>query len=71
MAKADRIEASALGLSPSGDRTKSLDEMSLEDVESYLIQRALKRYDSNANLAAQALGLSRSAFYRRLQKNGL
>ncbi|PYS65337.1 MAG: hypothetical protein DMF74_04335, partial [Acidobacteria bacterium] len=32
---------------------------------------ALSRFDGNANLAAEALGLSRSALYRRLQKYGL
>ena len=71
MAKTDRIEATSLGLSASSDRGRSLDDMSLEEVESYLIQRALERHEGNANQAAQALGLSRSAFYRRLQKNGL
>lgn len=49
----------------------SLEEMSLEDVEKLLIKKALMRFDGNANKAADALGLSRSALYRRLQKFGL
>lgn len=49
----------------------SLDEMSLEDVEKYLIQRTLKRNGGNATKTAEDLGLSRSAFYRRLQRFGL
>ena len=49
----------------------SLDDMSLEDVEKYLIQRTLKRNDGNATRTAEDLGLSRSAFYRRLQRFGL
>ena len=45
--------------------------MSLEDVESFLIKKALERYDGNVSDAAEALGLSRSALYRRFQKYGL
>ena len=45
--------------------------MSLEEVEKFLIQKALARHGGKANLAAEALGLSRSAFYRRLQQYGL
>jgi DNA-binding NtrC family response regulator len=48
-----------------------LEEMSLEEVERLLIQKALSRFAGNANRAAEALGLSRSALYRRLQKYGL
>jgi DNA-binding NtrC family response regulator len=45
--------------------------MSLEEVESFLIRKALARFGGNVNQAADALGLSRSALYRRLQKYGL
>jgi DNA-binding NtrC family response regulator len=45
--------------------------MSLEEVERYLIQKAVERYQGNVSEAARFLGLSRSAFYRRLQKYGL
>jgi len=48
-----------------------LEEMSLDDVERHLIQRTLTRYESNVSQAAKALGLSRSALYRRLQKYSL
>ena len=40
-------------------------------VERLLIQKALARFEGNAAKAAEALGLSRSAFYRRLEKFGL
>jgi DNA-binding NtrC family response regulator len=49
----------------------NLDDMSLEEVEKYLIQRTLTRHGGNATKTADALGLSRSAFYRRLQRFGL
>jgi DNA-binding NtrC family response regulator len=45
--------------------------MSLEEVEAFLIKKALARHNGNARQAAESLGLSRSAFYRRLQHYGL
>lgn len=48
-----------------------LEEMSLEEVEKHLVQRMLARHGGNVSKAAEALGLSRSALYRRLQKFGL
>ena len=48
-----------------------IDEMSIEDVEALLIRKALVRFDGNVSKAAQALGLSRGALYRRMQRYGL
>ncbi|MCV2353874.1 sigma-54 dependent transcriptional regulator [Paucibacter sp. B2R-40] len=50
--------------------TAALDagELTLEEAEVILIRTALKRAGGHAPQAAQALGLSRSAFYRRLEK---
>jgi transcriptional regulator of acetoin/glycerol metabolism len=45
--------------------------MSLEDVESFLIKKTMARVEGNVSQAAKALGLSRSALYRRLQRHGL
>jgi DNA-binding NtrC family response regulator len=58
----------ALQTSPSEQLSARLEEMSLEDAERLLITKALARFDGNANRAADALGLSRSALYRRMQK---
>jgi DNA-binding NtrC family response regulator len=71
MAPGNIIRASDLGLQAARDETRRLEDMSLEEVESYLIKRTLTRFDGNVSKAADALGLSRSAFYRRLQKYGL
>lgn len=71
LANGPEIRSADLGLSPRADSAPSLDEMSLEDVERHLIQRTLARCGGNARQAAEALGLSRSAFYRRLEKHGL
>ena len=48
-----------------------LEDMSLEEVEAFLIKKALARYNGNVSHAASALGLSRSALYRRLERYGL
>jgi DNA-binding NtrC family response regulator len=42
--------------------------MTLEDAEAWFIQQALNRHSGNAADAAKALGISRSALYRRLGK---
>lgn len=49
----------------------SMDDMSLEAVESILIRKALARYGRNVSQAAEALGLSRGALYRRMEKYGI
>jgi len=71
MTRDRQIRASDLGLTNGGGESRDLEEMSLEEVEAFLIKKALARNDGNARKAAEALGLSRSAFYRRLQQYGL
>ena len=72
MAASARIRPADLGLRR-GDEPAAppLEEMSLEEVEGVLIRKALTRYAGNVSQAAQALGLSRSALYRRMEKFGL
>src|SRR4051812_36998857 len=71
MAQDRQVKAADLGLTSSAGAPGNLEEMSLEEVEAFLIKKALARNDGNARKAAEALGLSRSAFYRRLQQYGL
>ena len=68
MAQSELVRVSDLGLQESDQRARALEEMSLEEVEKLLIQKTLLRFDGNARQAAESLGLSRSAFYRRLEK---
>src|SRR5437867_11006177 len=66
------VRAADLGLrAQAAGGAAKLEEMSLDEVERYLIQRTLSRHEGNVSQAAKALGLSRSAMYRRLQKHGL
>ena len=71
MARGPRIEAADLGLHTQRGTAQSLDEMSLEAVETILIRKALARANGNVSHAADALGLSRGALYRRIEKYGL
>jgi DNA-binding NtrC family response regulator len=71
MARRERIEAADLGLNVQRGPAQSMDEMSLEAVEAVLIRKALARANGNVSHAADALGLSRGALYRRIEKYGL
>jgi DNA-binding NtrC family response regulator len=71
MAQDRQVRASDLALRVAPPGAAKLEEMSLEEVESFLIKKALARYSGNVSQAANALGLSRSALYRRLQRYGL
>ncbi len=72
MAQGTLIKASDLGLHLAGQESAGrLEEMSLDEVERFLIKKTLERFDGNVSKAAEALGLSRSALYRRLEKYGL
>jgi DNA-binding NtrC family response regulator len=71
MAQGETIRAADLGLRTGREGPPRIEEMSLEDVEALLIKKALARFNGNVSHAANALGLSRSALYRRLQRYGL
>ncbi len=70
MAPGKVVRAADLGLNAAAAAPR-LEEMSIEEVEAFLIKKTLARCDGNARRAAEELGLSRSAFYRRLEKYGL
>lgn len=70
MSRSARITAADLNLQPSR-AAAAIDDLSLEAVESILIRKALARYDRNVSQAAEALGLSRGALYRRMEKYGI
>jgi len=71
MARNNKVSSADLGLQENSNNPPALDEMSLEEVEKLLIKKTLLRFDGNARKAAESLGLSRSAFYRRLEKFNL
>jgi DNA-binding NtrC family response regulator len=72
MATSPRIRVDDLALQRSRPNVAAqIEDMSLEEIEKLLIQKSLSRFGGNARQAAEALGLSRSTFYRRLQQYGL
>ena len=71
LSSGDAVRSSDLSLKAPQAGTQRLEELSLEEVESLLIRKAVDRYGGNISQAAEALGLSRSALYRRLQKYGI
>lgn len=71
LAEGPLVRASDLGLRPARDAALRIEDMSIEEVERVLIQKALSRHGGNVSHASEALGLSRSALYRRLQKYNL
>jgi DNA-binding NtrC family response regulator len=69
MSEGNQIRAADLSLRPTVTMASRLEEMSLEDAESLLVQKAMAKFDGNVSKAAEALGLSRGALYRRLQRH--
>ncbi len=71
MCRSEQIQSADLGLGLQRSQTQNLEELSLESVETILIRKALQRFQGNVSQAAEALGLSRGALYRRMEKYGL
>jgi DNA-binding NtrC family response regulator len=70
MCRGNEIQATDLGLNLQRPQTQNLEDLSLESVEAILIRKALQRFQGNVSQAADALGLSRGALYRRMEKYG-
>jgi DNA-binding NtrC family response regulator len=71
MCRSEQIQPGDLGLGLQRSQAQNLEELSLEAVETILIRKALQRFQGNVSQAAEALGLSRGALYRRMEKYGL
>jgi DNA-binding NtrC family response regulator len=71
LAQGDTVRAADFALRAGSSAAQRLEDLPLEDVERLLIQKALGRYGGNVSQAAKALGLSRSALYRRIASHGL
>jgi two-component system NtrC family response regulator len=70
--QADFIAAEQNDGAPGGSRSAlRVDGMTLEQVERHMIAHALDQHQGNISRVAKALGLSRTALYRRLERHGL
>jgi DNA-binding NtrC family response regulator len=71
LADGPRVEAQHLGLRRGPGSPDRLEDLTLDEAERILIQKALARHDGVVSRAAEALGISRSALYRRLERHGI
>ena len=71
MSRSTDVQAADLGLVQQRGGPVNVDDMSLESMEAVLIRKALQRFQGNVTQAAEALGLSRGALYRRMEKHGI
>ncbi len=71
LCRGDEIGAADFGLSIARQAAPAIENMSIDEMESMLIRKVLRRCDGNISQAAEALGLSRAALYRRIEKYGL
>ena len=71
LCRGDEIEPANLAIASARSSTPSFENMSIDEVEALLIRKVLRRCDGNISQAAEALGLSRAALYRRIEKYGL
>jgi len=69
MAQTPLLGPTDLGLHPGGPSSPHFENMTLDQIERWAVRRAFDRHDGDISKAAQALGLSRAALYRRLEKH--
>ncbi|HVC47693.1 MAG TPA: sigma-54 dependent transcriptional regulator [Terracidiphilus sp.] len=71
LCREEEIEPANLAISSTRASGQSFEHMSIDEVEALLIRKVLRRCEGNISQAAEALGLSRAALYRRIEKYGL
>jgi DNA-binding NtrC family response regulator len=71
LCRGDEIEPSNLAIASATQSPQVLEDMSIDEMESVLIRKVLRRCDGNISQAAESLGLSRAALYRRIEKYGI
>ena len=65
------VEAMTAAAAQTAERRASGKALNLDELERRAIVRALSLYEGNVSHAAQALGLTRPALYRRMERHGL
>lgn len=71
LCRGEEVEPGDFAISAARQATPSFENMSIDEMEALLIRKVLRRCDGNISQAAEALGLSRAALYRRIEKYGL
>ena len=71
LSRGEEIEPANLAIASAKSSATNFENMSIDEVEALLIRKVLRRCDGNISQASEALGLSRAALYRRIEKYGL
>lgn len=71
LARGEQIEPANLAITSARPQAATADTMSIDEMEAQLIRKVLRRCDGNISQAAEQLGLSRAALYRRIEKYGI
>jgi DNA-binding NtrC family response regulator len=71
LCRGEEIEPANLAIAAARSSLQSFESMSIDEVEALLIRKVLRRCEGNISQAAESLGLSRAALYRRIEKYGL
>ena len=71
LCRSEEIELVNLAIASARTSSVSFENLSIDEVEALLIRKVLRRCDGNISQAAESLGLSRAALYRRIEKYGL
>lgn len=68
MSEGKTIGASSLGLKHEQGGSRSLEYLTLREIEDHYVHAALRRHGGNVSAAAKSLGISRASLYRRLKE---
>jgi DNA-binding NtrC family response regulator len=71
LCRGEEVEPANLAIASVKASAQSFENMSIDEVEALLIRKVMRRCDGNITQAAESLGLSRAALYRRIEKYGL
>jgi DNA-binding NtrC family response regulator len=71
LCRGEEVEPVNLAIASAKSSAQSFENMSIDEVEALLIRKVMRRCDGNITQAAESLGLSRAALYRRIEKYGL
>jgi DNA-binding NtrC family response regulator len=71
LCRGEEVEPANLAIAAAKSSAQSFENMSIDEVEALLIRKVMRRCDGNITQAAESLGLSRAALYRRIEKYGL
>ncbi len=71
IAQQDVVELSDLGIMANPTESFDFEQATLDEIEAYVIEQRLTKYQHKVQETIDSLGLSRSAYYRRVEKHQL